>query len=80
MLNTAWYTTFALPCLALPCLALPCLALPGVGACGHTIMVLMLLLCGYYCFVFVAEVRRSKHVGERSVFPLVCMWANSSLW
>ena len=62
MLNTAWYTTFALPCLALPCLALP-----GVGACGHTIVVLVLLLCGYYCSVFVAEVRRSKHVGERSV-------------
>ncbi|CAM9180926.1 unnamed protein product [Ectocarpus sp. 6 AP-2014] len=26
------------------------------------------------------EVRRSKHVGERSVFPFVCMWASSTLW
>lgn len=45
----------------------------------------MLALCAA-CLLFVAplhefeEVRRSKHVGERPVFPLVCMWANSSLW
>ncbi|CAM9928216.1 unnamed protein product [Scytosiphon promiscuus] len=26
------------------------------------------------------EVRRSRHVGERSVFPFVCMWCSSSLW